>query len=81
MDITIDQSSLALFLTVLIPMITIIAKQWHADRKIYRILEVMETRQETFHKTIEAFNDFMQENSKEHAVLMERLTNMQKDGV
>lgn len=79
MDITIDQSSLALFLTVLIPMVTIIAKQWHADRKIFKILQVMEERQATFHKTVDAFNAFMQENSKEHAVLMERLTNMQKE--
>ena len=79
MDITVDQNSLALFLTVLIAMLTLVAKQWHADRKIFRILETMQARQETFYSTVETFKQCMQQSSTEHAVLLERLANIPKE--
>ena len=82
MDINIDSNSLALFITVLITMLTLIGKQWHADRKTFRILNTMEQRQEGFSKTVETFQQtldtiqvFIAENSKEHAIMLERLKN------
>ena len=82
MDITISPDALGLFITVLIAMLTLIGKQWHADRKTFRILDAMEARQETFKETLDTFQstletiqEFLVENSREHAILMERLQN------
>lgn len=73
MNIAISPDTFAIFLTVLIAMLTLIGKQWHSDRKIFRILEAMDERQNTFQQTLTTIQDFIIENSKEHAILMERI--------
>ena len=61
------------FLALAITMITLIIKQWSSDSKMLRMMEAVEKRQVVFQQTLDAINKFLQEASREHAVMLDRI--------
>lgn len=61
------------FLALAITMITLIIKQWSSDAKMLRMMEAVEKRQVVFQQTLDAINKFLQEASREHAVMLDRM--------
>ncbi len=98
MEIKLTFEGIAIFVTIVGFMMTLVGKQWASDRKLFSTIEALQDRQALFEKTINTYNEHLQdlalttektintynetlknirdhmiENSKEHAVLMERI--------